>query len=338
MAYIRGREERMAKGAVAVEEKEEVLEEAAADNFDDFFDEAIAEDGGEEPTEKAEEPEGEAEEEPTSEEAEEEEPVEEKPKEEPEGEETPKEDKVEKTDDGETLETLNHKYKTLQGMYNSVVQKAPKVDEPKEEGDEPKPTEEESKDDFKQYTAELVESIGKIESVKAVAEEHGEEVQTALADVASFVAENVMSKMSEKFEAKFGQLSDVVNPIRESHAKTADEAHFEAVTSAHPDFDTYIESGELREWVESQQGLNKKIYTEAYDDGDTQDVIDLVAAFRDSKGYAEKKEEPEEKKETKSVDQSKLEDMEAIESKKSPVTTGKSKPSKGDFDAGWDEA
>lgn len=321
------------KAAEKVAEKEEVVEETKEDSFDNAFDEAVADEGGEKPpTDEAVEPEGEAKEEPTPEEAKsEEKPVKEEPKEEA----KPKEEaEPEKSEEGKPsyddlakqFADLEHKNSTLQGMYNSEVKKKAPAEEPKEEPEE----KEEPEADF----SGLTEGIGEIDSVKQAKKDYGDDIGKAFSDVASHITKNVMSEVTKMVEEKVGKISEVVKPIQEGHTAAVLKSHEDEILEAHPDYNTYVDSGELFKFIEAQSGLTATVYREVVENGKAADVIELVKSFRDEKGYVEK--EPEDSKDE--IDTEKLEDMEAVPNKKTPVTGIKGGADENDFDGAFDEA
>lgn len=311
----------------------EVVEEK--DEYSEAFGEATEKGGEEEtPTEDLEpELEGEGEETPTSEEGEEK-PVEkeETPKVEEKAEELTVEERLANAE--KELEDTKHRESTLQGMYNSELKKKDKAPE-KEEPISEEPEEEE---DFTPVTEGMSKQIGELDSVKALKEEYGDDIEGALNDVAGLVTKTVMADVSKRLKNQFGEVEEKIAPLQSQHAQSGRDAFDNSVISEHPDYSKYVESGELKTWVESQTGLNGKAFQAAYSDGDNQDVIELVAAFREAKGYVEEKQEVPVKKE-KEIDTSKLEDMEVVESKKTPVSgRGKGAVDMNDFGGAFREA
>lgn len=323
-------------------------EEVEEDSFEDAFDEAVAEDEGneEEPIEKAAEPEKDEtlkedgvkseedepdaveedlEKEPVS--AEEDEPT---VKEEPEKPAEPNAAELKKE-----LDELGQKHSTLQGMYNSEVKKEKA---PKEEPE--KPSAEEAKgEEFKPDTSAITDAIGSLESVKAFTDEYGDEGKQALVDVGNIVAEAVMIDMDKRLEDRFSQLTQSIDPLCSAYAKSSEDAQEGLITGAHSDYRTYVDSGELRAWVDAQKGTEGRVYQEIYDDGSAEEIVGLVAAFREAKGYVKAVEPEKKEKEVEpEIDQSKLEDMEAVDTKKSPVSVSKGGVSKDNYDDAWDKA
>lgn len=340
----------------------EVAEVSADDEFGEAFDEAVAEDGGEEeaPTKEAEGPEGKAEEQ------EEEIPAEEPNPEEAEGEpekkeaekepakEDPESGKIDEDEPEETLETISHKYSTLQGMFNSLDRKHKDLEgqfalnkgDDKEGVKGQAEEQEETKEKPVIEAAIVLEEIGKLDSVKGLKEEYGDEMTNAFNDVANTLVtmtNQAVAGLSKEIMGKFGQLSDVVDPLQDSHLKSEEESHASAILEAHPDIEEIVEKGDIREWIEEQPEYKRKMYTDVYNDGATKDVIDLFTTFKTEKGLlkAEAPAEEEDAEAEKAVDkekQEKLEDMEAIETKKSPVSEGKGGVGKNNYDAAWEEA
>lgn len=304
--------------------------EDAAEEFGDAF-------GEDEGTQPIEEPEkGEAEEEPTPDEPEEESP--EEPEEEPEKPEEEKEEPA--TDDataaeesselGEfgTYEDLEQKYKTLRGMYNSEVKK--EKEPPKEEEPEPEA-------DFATEISGIAEEVSKLESVKLASDEHGEEIGKAIVDATGLIVKKVLGTMEQRQVQRFGEFSQEVKPLHEHYVNAETRAHLDTIQEAHPDFMDYVKSGELKLWVQSLGGIKKQVFEKTYSDGAASDVVDMVNEFRASKGYSEAPKEEKKDKPKKEVDTSKLEDMEAVDTKKGPVSSSKAGVSQDDFGGAFNE-
>jgi hypothetical protein len=182
----------------------------------------------------------------------------------------------------------------------------------------------------------MSKQIGELDSVKALKEEYGDDIEGALNDVAGLVTKTVMADVSKRLKSQFGEVEEKIAPLQSQHAQSGRDAFDNSVISEHPDYSKYVESGELKTWVESQPGLNGKAFQAAYSEGDNKDVIELVAAFRKAKGYAEEEQEVPEKE--GKVDTSKLEDMEVVDTKKTPISgRGKGAVDMNDYEGAWDE-
>lgn len=79
-------------------------------------------------------------------------------------------------------------------------------------------------------------------------------------------------------------------PVANTVAETARERHFAAIRAAHSDFDT-VKTG-LAEWVEKQPSYLRPGYEAVLSGGTAEDVIDLVARFKESQGIRKPVEPP----------------------------------------------
>lgn len=328
--------------------------EEVPQGFDDAFDEAIAEDKGddEKPIDDDDDPGDEAKkEEPTSDKSEEEkaeeEELEKKPDVDPDSDPAKEKPIPDDDKDVETLEKVQHKYDTVSGMFNSEVKKRQAAEDelallkegkqPKPEDDLEKPKEEDPELDV----ATLAKTIGESESFKKLGDEYGEEMTTALTDMAGNIAKTVIGSLSKKVDGKLDEFSGIIDPLQKDHIKSADQTHFSALETAHPDYEKHRDSGELIEWIDTLPGYKQEMYKKVYEKGQTEDVIDLFSTFKDAKGYSAthpKKEEESVKKPEVEIDKKKLEDMEVIDRKNSPVSGVKGSAAKDDFEGAWDEA
>lgn len=91
-------------------------------------------------------------------------------------------------------------------------------------------------------------------------------------------------QVEQRLAAIKGELAQVVEPLKATQAKTAAEAHYQAIYSAHPDADSIAESKELADWIAKQPTFARTAYTQALQQGTTQDVIELFSAFKQATG------------------------------------------------------
>ena len=337
------------------EEGKKAEGEEVPQSFDDAFDEAIEEDKGrdEKPIDDDDGQKGEAEkEEPTPDKSEEEktaeEELEKKPDVDPEIDPAKEKPVPDDDKDVETIDKVKHKYDTVSGMYNSEVKKREALETELallKEGKQPKPAEDDlekpKEEDPELDVATLAKTIGESESFKKLGDEYGEEMTTALTDMAGNIAKTVIGTLSKTVDGKLNEFSGIIDPLSADHAKNAEKIHVSALKTAHPDYEKHRDSGELIEWIETQPGYKQEMYKKVYEKGQVEDVIDLFSTFKDAKGYTEaapeKKEETPKKPEVE-IDKKKLEDMEVIDSKASPVSGVKGSAAKDDFEGAWEEA
>ena len=84
----------------------------------------------------------------------------------------------------------------------------------------------------------------------------------------------------EALKKEIADLKSAVTPIQKSARESAAEAHFNAIRSAHEDFDTLVENGKLAEWVKSLPAYARPGAEAVMERGSTQDVIELVTSYK----------------------------------------------------------
>lgn len=70
--------------------------------------------------------------------------------------------------------------------------------------------------------------------------------------------------------------SDYFKPIE----KEAEEKHFNAIKSAHPDFATLRDSGAVKEWIKTLPDHKRAAYTAVYNQGTATEVINLFTDYK----------------------------------------------------------
>lgn len=126
-----------------------------------------------------------------------------------------------------------------------------------------------------------------------------------------------------------------VGPVVKSAEEQAQERHFAAIKEKHPDYDGYIEKGEIKDWIAELPAYKKEAYQKVYDRGTTQDMIDMVTEFRNAKGYAGG---TEKKNGDAPVDEKKINGLEAVKSRKGPISTSGKSKDPNDFSSAFSEA
>lgn len=83
-------------------------------------------------------------------------------------------------------------------------------------------------------------------------------------------------------QAVLQQIYKDLAPVAQRSAVDAAEKHATAIRAAHKDFDAVIVN--VPAWIKKQPSYLQVAYQKAYDEGSTQDVIDLVARFKAETG------------------------------------------------------
>lgn len=99
--------------------------------------------------------------------------------------------------------------------------------------------------------------------------------------LAKGIAQMVEQRAAAMVDAK---LKEALAPIRQREAKSAADAHQQAIFSAHPDAAEIHESAEFKAWVGGQPGYARGAIEHALSDGTTEQVIEVFSAFKAAAG------------------------------------------------------
>lgn len=171
-------------------------------------------------------------------------------------------------------ETYKHKYETLQGMFNRLSK------------------------EFEELKKGATAGADRQEANAAGTITNTAEKQDD--DIAEFMEQfdylaKPMQKIMERFvtkaidEAVTKTRGEMTTQIAATNRAVADFM----ITSAHPDFYTMRDSGEVKKWVEGLTGKDKTLYTKVYEDGSVNEVIDMLSEYK--KTISKAKEAKEEK-------------------------------------------
>ena len=139
-------------------------------------------------------------------------------------------------------------------------------------------------------------------------------------------------------------------PISKAAEQSDEDRHFSAITRAHSDFDTLTKPdakgvSPLKAWIAEQPRILREAYTKVYTDGNAQDVIDLVDAYKQATGKAGGAPKtgddatggkPDEGKKPDPAKAAKADALTPVPSKRTTVATKGVDPN--DFDAAFEEA
>lgn len=244
-----------------------------------------------------------------------------------------------------TYEELDQKYKSLQGMFEKVSTdleelKKPKEVEIKEEKPkvEPKPEEEVPDVELDKYVQEY----------DYIAKNQEKLTAKQLKKVLSDFAENFKKELTEKYDITIKNAEKLILEKQDEDA----EFHLVSIHEAHEDYGTEKEKEagkqvftrkDVVEWVETLSPMKKRECKAVLEDGSTEEVIDLLSAYKEAKGIVTKKEDvvedPDKEKaeKEKEIKHKKLTELETVKNKKSVVGTSSTKKAE-DFDGAFDEA
>ncbi len=99
--------------------------------------------------------------------------------------------------------------------------------------------------------------------------------------LAKGIAQMVEQRAAAMVDAK---LKEALGPIQQREAKTAVEAHQQAIFAAHPDAAEIHESAEFKTWVGGQPGYARAAIEHALSNGTTEQVIEVFSTFKATSG------------------------------------------------------
>ena len=72
------------------------------------------------------------------------------------------------------------------------------------------------------------------------------------------------------------KLDTALAPMQQQQQVSAEQAHFNAIFTAHPDADSIIESKEFNNWLSNQPSITRNAYNTVLDNGSASDVVELL--------------------------------------------------------------
>ena len=147
-------------------------------------------------------------------------------------------------------------------------------------------------------------------------------------------------KALEIVNAKLPDLAPIeakVNQVIERSEVSAESAHIAAIAKAHPDYREVAQSDELSRWILGHPAHKRGYLMEVYEEGNTQDVIDLFTDFKKSTSWVTKPSKKETST-TNTTKTSKLESMLGVQGDSTPLREESTESVANDFDAAFKEA
>lgn len=266
-----------------------------------------------------------------------------------------KEKEKEKTPESEAdkkYKDLEHKHKTLEGMYNKLTKDLDDLKESKEKEKKAEATKKEPPEDlgkmFKSFVDTLYDDLDDI--TKKTIKEYDTEFDTpskienikrehALKKTILLIEERTEKKLKESMTSFAEALKETIQPLFDTVEQTTQSSHYSSIKQAHPDFETYRDNGELKAWIDEQPNLLKESLTKVYSKGKSADVIDMYNMFKKDKGLDKKKDEKAEaEKDKDQLDKDeRKKNLETVKGKTSGVNIGSTGKAES-FDEAFDEA
>lgn len=238
-----------------------------------------------------------------------------------EGEENDKDEK------DKTYKELEQKYNSLQGMFESETTKSRELEKKLNKLSERNKTEVKSEPKPEEDT-ELQEYLKEYGYI------HKNEAKLRKKEFDTF-KQDVIKEISEKYDISIKNAEELL----ERKAIEEEEKHIYSIKEAHSDYGTDFKYEDIIEWVGGLSPAVKKAYMSIIEDGETDEVIDLIGDYKTAHGIkvSDNVEEINENKDFKKKEkEKKLNEMEVVRGKKSPI--GGSAKKNEDFNSAFDEA
>lgn len=100
---------------------------------------------------------------------------------------------------------------------------------------------------------------------------------------------DITQQLSHRFtialDSVLQQIEQGLAPIVKGHVESAQERHVSAIRTAHPDFESV--KGELPAWIAKQPKYLQQTLKSTYEQGSTEDVVELFSMFKKDTGRAQ---------------------------------------------------
>ena len=189
--------------------------------------------------------------------------------------------------------------------------------------------------------AQLVTLQRQVES--AVSSGSKQDVETTDESVKSFLTEfpelaTPIRKMIEEAvsgtrAALESRVEREVLPLQTTVQETIRERHFNAINSAHSDFEEIVKTGELKSWIDKQPSFIRTAYDNVYNGGTATEVIDLLDQYKIMNRSSSSQQSVQSESEV-----NRHKPAAAVKSRGSGVPNIRKPIDKDDFDSAWQAA
>jgi hypothetical protein len=218
-----------------------------------------------------------------------------------------------------TYEEIEQKYKSLQGMIEH---------------------EQKEKSEIAKKAKELEDKLSAVERISEIKPKSDEEDKDAdleeyLKDYAFISANEAKLRKKELEKLKKDIVKEVADayeiPIKtveklvQEDAEVKAAVHLGAIREAHEDYGVTVKKMDIVQWVETLSPSKRKAGMTIITEGDTDEVIDLITDYKKAHDMIPKEDDPNgvsKSEDKKKLKDDRLESLESIKGKKSPVTGG----------------
>ena len=114
---------------------------------------------------------------------------------------------------------------------------------------------------------------------KALLKEYDEEFDT-ISKMEGLKRKAETARIMKHIDGLLSQLTQAVAPAITIGQEVSQSKHFDAIRSAHDDFETHRDNGSIQNWINTKPDDLKAVYQNRYNAGTPEQVIDLITTFK----------------------------------------------------------
>ena len=114
---------------------------------------------------------------------------------------------------------------------------------------------------------------------KALLKEYDEEFDT-ISKMEGLKRKAETARIMKHIDGLLSQLTQAVAPAITIGQEVSQSKHFDAIRSAHDDFETHRDNGSIQNWINTKPDDLKDVYQKRYNAGTPDQVIDLITTFK----------------------------------------------------------
>jgi hypothetical protein len=253
---------------------------------------------------------------------------------------------------GTSGEDYKHKYETLQGLFtqektekenlktqlSEMATKIADIEKLKTGTPAEKKEAKEIKADLIKQLTDLYADLSEEElSALATYDDEFDTVSKSEAKKREQFAKRIAAYVNDAIENSNKTLLTELAPYLLANEKRLGDEHLTTIKTAHPDFEKYRDDGSLKNWIESQPAYLKKEFSRVYNEGESDEVIDLYSRFKKDNNIGSAGTAGTKGVEIDADKQKTLNNQEVVDSGKRAVGVGGGTKAK-DYDGAFDEA
>jgi len=114
-----------------------------------------------------------------------------------------------------------------------------------------------------------------------------EELRNEFPELAEKLAPAISKLVEQGVNATVAKLTSLIEPLQASAKESSVDKHFNAIRTAHADFDTLMAGDAVDKWIETQPAFVRGRYQEVLERGNASEVSGLISAYKEANKPAE---------------------------------------------------